>query len=125
MDNEPNNDSMSKLAWPVLIIGAILLVSAVTWKWFSSTAETAPVEAAVKAVAPQPAPVIANTTPHVTPQTGSACHILERDPAALTRQSEMLRKQAAGAAVSTAGPSRLALTEEQIKNNERKGLLLQ
>ena len=129
MDNEPKDDSVNKLAWSVLIVGGIAIVSVLAWKWYSHTAETPAPEVAQVATAPvapvaatETAPSFSSTPPPATtttpPSERKSCDILVHDPGAIARQSDQLRKQAAS-------KSEIALPEERIKALEQKKLLLQ
>jgi hypothetical protein len=125
MDEEQDNNAVYKLVWTIMIVGAILVASAVFWRW---RAEPTPVPAApatenvVEAQEPAESVVVETTRPM---NTGGDADLLVRDPGVIDRQAAMLRAQAEASAKSEVGPSRLALTEEQIRDLERKKEILQ
>ena len=129
MSPEPDRDedAIYKLTWAVLIVGAILVASAVVWRHYSkppaapvAPAEPVAVNAATEAPVEEPAQLM---VPRPTPSpTRMESHILDRDPDAIRRQSEWLRRQAAAA---KDGSSRLTLTEERIRTLEKNKELLQ
>jgi hypothetical protein len=140
MDNEPKDSSINRLAWSVLIVAVVLLAAVFAWKWYSHRAETPSTETAsgTPADASQPAPVVINLNTPPPPMVVSTppapmtphkvippSHILQHDPGVFERQTEALMKQSAASEVSTVGPSKLALTPEQIKAIADQRLILQ
>jgi len=139
MDPKQDGNAIYKLAWSVLILAGILVASVLAWKWFFQPAGTTGAEAtrvaqgnasgsAIVETA-QPAATMVVATPSPTPRyegdTGKGSDVLNRDPDLIERQASMLRAEAAASAKSEAGPSSLALTEERIKQIEKKKLILQ
>ena len=135
MSPEQNDNAIYKLAWTVLTAGVLLLATVAALRWYfppeppASTAGTAAAtgkpgqtvpESAVTRVEQPAAPAM---TPRPSPR--EAGDIPNRDPGVIDRQARWLRKQAAAAENSPAGPRSLTLTEEQIGQLERKNLLLQ
>jgi len=138
MSPERDDNSIYTVAWSVLIVGAIVLGAALVWKWYSPAGETvAPVAASPQTETSdgQPSDMADQTmalgTDNSAPagsrvnRPASESNILEDDPGVIQRQAQMLRKQADDSANSEAGPSSLALTEEQIRELEKKQLILQ
>jgi hypothetical protein len=148
MDSQSESTSIHRFAWAVLAVGGIMLVSAIAWKWHSGqvtsdgekqdhkgiVVRNAPAAVAVQPMSPatytvqpmQGAPLSpglaqAPVSPAVVPD------VLAQDPQVLWRQSQMLREQAAAANVSetTAGQPGDVMTEERIRELERRQLILQ
>lgn len=122
MKREQGDRAICRLIWSMLIVGAVLLASALLWRW-SSKPSVAPAEDVAVEAEPS-ADQVAVEAPRLT-DTDGGTDILTKDPGVIDRQARMLREQAAASEKSEAGPSRLALTEEQIQEIERKQVILQ
>ena len=132
MNPEQDDNAIFKVAWSVLFIGAVVLAAVLAWKWYSmpGTATTGQAsgtvaqEVSVQEAQPA-APAVMDTPGPVQREPLKAADILERDPGLIQRQAKMLRAEAAASEKSDAGPSSLALTEERIREIEKKRLILQ
>jgi hypothetical protein len=139
MDKEPKDNSINKLAWSVLIVAGLLLASVLACRWYSHTTGTSSTEteagASVDGDGAQPAPMVINLNTPPPPVVASTpppphtvvkpSHVLDRDPGVIQRQAEIMMKQSAASEASTVGPSKLALTPEEIKDFVKSGNILQ
>jgi hypothetical protein len=78
-----------------------------------------------RVVRPSPATATPLATARYGDGSGKGTDILAGDPDVIEREVNMLRADAAASKESTVGPSCLVLTEEQIREIEKKKLILQ